>query len=154
MFYSSIIKKLVYFGENKILGCVKDVKIDYATGKILELSAGSFLKLKKESAYVKNIKIEEDRILFLDLNNKSVNAGISEAGNIINKEVYTESEEFLGRVKDFKIDLRFWRLADIRVKSFSSSKKLIIGEEQIVSIDKEKIIVKDGIIEDAVASAA
>ncbi|MGC9049100.1 MAG: PRC-barrel domain-containing protein [Patescibacteria group bacterium] len=75
-------------------------------------------------------------------------ADFREEKNIIGLMVYTQGGIFLGRVVDFEIEPNSGQIVKYFVKSKNPIKnlfqrKLVISKEQVISIDKEKMIVED-----------
>jgi len=67
---------------------------------------------------------------------------------IIGLPVYTESGNYLGQVVDLKIDLETGQVENYFIKSHNFLKNLfqgylIISSKQVLSISKEKIVVRD-----------
>ena len=67
---------------------------------------------------------------------------------IINLPVYTQSGSYLGRVVDLEIDSSTGRVEKYFVKSHNFLKnlfqrRLIISADQVLSVSKEKIVVRD-----------
>jgi sporulation protein YlmC with PRC-barrel domain len=73
--------------------------------------------------------------------------------------VETESGETLGKLVDLTLDIDTYAVTDLRVAKSSLLSKLLpsdlqIHVSQVVSISKEKIVVRDSTVEDAVAKSA
>lgn len=67
---------------------------------------------------------------------------------LINLPVETQSNEFLGKVVDFEIDIANYQIKKLHVKSSNLIRGLfegvlIIDQSQICEITREKIIVED-----------
>ncbi len=70
----------------------------------------------------------------------------------INLPVYTRSGNYLGRIVDLEINAESYRVEKILVKSSNTFKnlfqgRLIIDVSQIVSVSKDKMVVKDNLKE-------
>jgi len=67
---------------------------------------------------------------------------------IIGLPVYTESGNYLGQVVDLEIDSETGQVKNYFIKSHNFLKNLfqghlIIGEKQVLSVSKEKVVVRD-----------
>lgn len=156
MLFSSIKNTFIYSPENLNVGKVKDAIVNYNTGKIDGLAIGSVFGFKSKMAKAENIKIIENKIIADPKNFFKISSEDKEnQGSIIGFKVYTESDKYLGKVKDFDINTYLWRLSQIFASSRINSKnQLIISDSQIISISDEKIIVKDLAIEEAIPNLA
>lgn len=72
--------------------------------------------------------------------------------DIIHLPVETKTGQSLGRVVDFEIDSLSGKIVNYYVKSGNVieglfKNELIISQSQVVSLDKEKMVVEDGVIE-------
>jgi len=153
MFYLDILKKHIYNSDKKNLGEIKEVNVNYNTGKVTGLIVSSFLKFKKQIVVIDELKIENG-IFFCGGALKNYRKNNLGDNSIRNARVYTESNDFLGRVKDFEINEFNWLVVNIIIKKYSTKETLVINQQQIVSMDRKKIIVKDLTIKEAVPSAA
>lgn len=152
MLFSFLKNKTVLSKNGKKIGRIKAADIDYGTGKICGLVIGSVFNFNKQFIPAKNLIINDDLIYseetenFIEKNDK---------GDLIGFRVYTENGNYLGKVGDFDINIFLWRLSLIFASQRIGSKKsLIIEDNQIVKINKGKIIVKDLSIEEAVPNLA
>jgi sporulation protein YlmC with PRC-barrel domain len=73
--------------------------------------------------------------------------------------VETESGEGLGKLVDVTLDLESYRVTHVAVAKSRLLSKLLPSElsvavEQIVSVSKEKIVVRDGVVEEEAARSA
>ena len=73
--------------------------------------------------------------------------------DIINLEVYTQSDQYLGRIVDFEFDPPSQTIVKYYIKSRDIikellQKELLVAKDQVISISKEKMIVEDSIIEE------
>ena len=73
---------------------------------------------------------------------------------LINLPVYTESDQHLGKISDFEIEASSNYIVKYYIKPESLikelvSKELIVSSEQVISVDKEKMIVEDNIVKSA-----
>ena len=71
--------------------------------------------------------------------------------NLINLPVYTQSGEILGKIKEIEIDPSTQAISRYFIKSNQmikrlSAKQLIIRPNQVISLDKRKMIVEDAVI--------
>lgn len=69
---------------------------------------------------------------------------------IIGLPVFTQSNQYLGKICDFELDTATQKIARYHVKSEQLIKgiladKLIIAVEQVFSIDREKMVVLDSV---------
>ena len=69
---------------------------------------------------------------------------------LINLPVFTQSEQTLGKICDFELDSETQKIIKYHVKSEKLikellAKELIISSEQVISIDKEKMVVEDSV---------
>lgn len=69
---------------------------------------------------------------------------------IIGLPVFTQSNQYLGKICDFELDSATQKITKYHVKSEQLIKgiladKLIIASEQVFSIDKEKMVVLDSV---------
>lgn len=153
MLFSSLKNKIIRTEGGEIIGKIKAVNIDYGTGKICELAAGSIFSFKGKVIDIKSILLDGNKII-----SKSGFKSFEDSphkGNIIGVKTYTESGVYLGKVKDFDINSYLWRLSHIlAAKRINSKNPLIIGDDQIVSISAKNIVVKDLVIEEAVPNLA
>ena len=70
---------------------------------------------------------------------------------IINLKVETKSGQKLGRVADFIIDANTYTITTYHIKSKNIieglfKNELIINQSQVITIDKEKMVVEDNVI--------
>lgn len=70
--------------------------------------------------------------------------------DIIDLPVYTQSNQALGKIADFELDPETQKISKYYVKSERTikellAKELIISAEQVISIDKDKMIVEDNV---------
>lgn len=73
------------------------------------------------------------------------------AKNVIGLPAETESKQKLGKVYDFDIEISSHIIKSYSIEGgFLSSKKLLISRNQVVSIDKEKMVVKDSVIKEEI----
>lgn len=124
-------KSGIFFSKNEIS------KISAQEKEVFIIDKAKALKNKKES------KEEE----FLKSKIKEI---ISSKVYILKEKVETESGNYLGIVRDFAFDDVSWRIKNISVadkvlmKFFT--RELVIPDEDILFIDKDKIIVRDGFV--------
>ena len=70
--------------------------------------------------------------------------------NLINLPVFTQSNQLLGKISDFEIDpdsqsiLRYYIKSHKLIKALLS-KQLVVHRSQVISIDKEKMVVEDAV---------
>lgn len=143
---------LPILAENKTVANLKDIVLDHENGLFLSLiTSNNLYVLAKDIKKIENNKIVIDssdslrKINEIPLKIKNV---IKKNVSIKNNNVYTQSGENLGRVLDFEIDLITNTLSRLYASGGNIIKKLIRGEliinkEQIISIKKDKITVKD-----------
>lgn len=67
-----------------------------------------------------------------------------------NLPVYTKGEEFLGKIKDIEINNSDHRVNKYIIKSANvvkrvSGEEIIISPNQVISLDKQKMIVEDSL---------
>ncbi|MBU0731402.1 hypothetical protein KKC88_00810 [Patescibacteria group bacterium] len=74
---------------------------------------------------------------------------------ILNLPVYTQSEDFLGRVIGFEVDAANHQIVQYHVGSSSSMKNILtntpdflISENQVIEVNEEKMIVEDLVIKE------
>lgn len=70
--------------------------------------------------------------------------------DLIGLPVFTQSNQALGKICDFELDPTIQKITKYYVKSGKLikellAKELIISSEQVISIDKEKMIVEDNV---------
>jgi len=70
--------------------------------------------------------------------------------DLIGLPVFTQSNQHLGKIFDFELDKQTQKITRYYIKSEQLikeilAKKLVIAAEQVVSIDKEKMIVVDNV---------
>lgn len=73
--------------------------------------------------------------------------------------VETESGETLGHLVDLTLDVDTYAITDFHVVKSSLLSKLLPSElqvhiSQVVSVSKEKVVVRDNVVEDAAAQSA
>ncbi len=71
--------------------------------------------------------------------------------DLINLPVETKSGQSLGRIVEFEIDVLTGKIVNYYVKSGNVIKglfkdELIINQSQVVSLDKEKMVVEDNVV--------
>lgn len=145
--YNQILGLSVTGESGKSLGKVTDLVLDYETGKFLALFIEGQKVIKSEQ--IKNV--DKDQILVShevegalpsDKIQKMIQSKIKIKGN----KVITESGTHLGKVVNFEIDLNLNRLSFIFVKDKLLGKSMDIAWDQIISIKKEAILVKDEVV--------
>lgn len=135
------------------LGRVKDLIIDYETGEFLALLVGEGILTSLEIVEIDKVNnFLPDRVMVRDdtsleiLESGRIQEIIQSKIKIKGNKVMTESGTDLGKVTDFEINLNSNRLSSISVKNKILGKPLIISYNQIISIEKDAIIVKDGVV--------
>jgi len=142
------------------LGKIKDFIIDPSCGKFLGvfcINAGFIFTAKYfiKTEYIKKfgenaIMIEDEKYLENPYQNETVLNLIKAKIKIKDNRVITESGSDLGEVKNFEVDLISNKISTIIVSGgifrdlFRG--ELIISSQQIISIGKDAIIVKDAVI--------
>lgn len=133
------------FGD--LLGQVEDLIIDPETGKFLALIVKGQKVIKAEK--IRNF--DEKQVLVSGkagetLLSDKIQEIIQNKIKIKGNKVMTESGTRLGRVIDFEIDLVSNKLSTIFVRTKILGKPLMISWNQIISIGKEAIVVRDQVI--------
>ena len=77
------------------------------------------------------------------------------SSDLINLPVYTQSGRYLGRVDSFEIDLDNNMILRYQVKTGLIKglwhQQLIVDKSQVISIDKEKMVVEDNTVKEPMA---
>ncbi len=140
--YNNLINLPVYYEDNKI-GIISDIFISPENGLFMYL-------ILNNKQYLEAVNIKEilkNKVIVK--NNNCLNKITKKYNNlIINNNVFTQLGEKIGKVSDFEIDLMINRLSKLYVSGGNIIKNLIRGEliinkDQIISIEKEKIIVEN-----------
>jgi len=74
--------------------------------------------------------------------------------NLIGLAVYTKSEQYLGKIRGFEIDPVSHAILKYHIQSSSLLKKLfqpklIIDSKQVISLNREKMVVEDGVVRES-----
>lgn len=160
MKHSKITKlAVISIGSGENLGEIVDLVIDYDNGKCLALlvQPESILAAKKIVLIDDVGNFGDDAVMVPDekavvplKDNEDIVRVVGSKVKIIGNEAVTYSGEQLGEVKDYAIDGTSYKLAKLFV-STGLFKDLFRGElavtaNQIISIGKDAIIVKDAVV--------
>lgn len=163
---SMILRPVLLQEEKALVGVVEDLIIDTDTGILLGLLVREGFGKKNQKALAQKDIVGIGQNFFL-VKSYSVLGEIDEFVRlkrvidrdikILKNKVYTESGVFLGKVYDFTLDLTDTKLSKIYVRPSGIrilSNDLIISSKQIISIEKDKIVVEDTKIKDKVPAKA
>ncbi|MEI6266809.1 MAG: PRC-barrel domain-containing protein [bacterium] len=151
-------KPVILQREKAVVGLVKSFVIDPETGELVGLLVlEGFGSRNLKSLAIKDVTtITKEYFLIGSYENLGELDEIVRIKKVLDKKiginkcnVYTVSGKFLGRVKDFSINLTFMRLEKIFVDSLwiiSTARHYIISFNQIISIEPGKIIVEDATV--------
>lgn len=135
------------------LGEIKDLVVDYDNGKFLALVVGEGTLAGLRIIKVDKVKnFSRDRVMILDTRSLEVMTPgriediIQSKIKIKGNKVITENGTNLGKVIDFEIDLDSSRLSFIFVRTKILGGPLMVFYDQIVSIKKDTIVVKDEVV--------
>jgi len=135
------------------LGEIKDLVVDHDNGKFLALVVGEGILTGSRIIRVDKVRnFGRDTVMILDSRSLEVMTPgriqdiIQSKIKIKGNKVITESETNLGKVMDFEIDLESERLSFIFVRTKILGGPLIVSYNQIVSIGKDAIVVKDEVV--------
>lgn len=156
-FISKIIgAKIILFQERAIIGMVKRVLIDPSDGAFVGLAVNALHNNKEMYIPLTEIKgFGQGLIIIEELSSLSDSEEVIKIKEVLESEpkianslVVTENGQKLGRVEDATLDLRIAQLKKIYVNprylKGILGDQLIIDAKQIVAIEQERIIVKDG----------
>lgn len=148
--------------SNKEIGKIKELIINFETGKLLGFQLSEGLLKEQRVLRLEDVKEIKDNKIFVD-NDISIkplhNFGqfeelLKKDIKIKNNNVVTESGKELGLIVDFYIDEVSYKIDKLFVKnSFLRDLfkgKLIISFDKIVSISKNAIVVKDDFVKDKI----
>jgi sporulation protein YlmC with PRC-barrel domain len=62
---------------------------------------------------------------------------------LINLPVYTQSDEYLGKVISFDLDAESFLIKKFSVRKYFASGELLIAKDQVVAIDADRMTVVD-----------
>jgi sporulation protein YlmC with PRC-barrel domain len=163
-FASELLQKKVVLNREKVIaGVIYDIVIDPANGNFIGIVVKEGFGKERLKALAEKdiIAFGLDFVLITEYLALGEVEEIVRIQNIISKKihlikskVFTESGVYLGRVYDYTINLDEKRLSRLYIrgpflsKSFSFLENKIISYEQIISIDKNKIVVADTKIRD------
>lgn len=136
------------------LGEIEDLVIDYETGKLLALLvSGGGVMAGLRIVRTENIRnISQEQVLVRDdasleiLGPSRIQDIIQSKIKIKSNKVITENGTNLGKAIDFELDLESERLSCISVRTKILGKPLVVSWDQIVSIGKEAIVVKEEVV--------
>jgi sporulation protein YlmC with PRC-barrel domain len=150
-----LVKQAIQSGEGALVGIVEDLIINpdngelagfvvregFGINKLKTLGAKDVLGISSDFYLIPNYETlgEMDEIVRLKV---ILDKGVKIIGN----KVFTFSGRYLGRVTDYKVDLRLFMISQIHVKMMVFGyfgKQHIIAYKQIISIEKDKIVVDD-----------
>ena len=69
------------------------------------------------------------------------------AKKILGLRVETQTKKYLGQIFNFVVDVENQSIISYEVKKSFSKKELIISSSQIISFEKDKMIVKDNVVD-------
>lgn len=152
---SLITKPVVLEQERAVVGVIEDLVIDPANGNLLGfLVREGFGKKKKKALAIKDLVGIGTK--FIIVKSYSVLGDIDEIVrikkvidqriHILKNRVFTVSGSYLGRVADFSIDVELSQLTRLYVSPGilgALKSQHIIGYQQIISIEEDKITVED-----------
>lgn len=131
-----------------VISLITGVSIDPENGSVVALKCG-FKQILTPFDIVKwdkFVHINDNESLTTKENVIRLQTIPNGSDDILYKPVYTENNEFIGRVYDFTIDTKAMMLWQIFIKKkflFYTTFETIIQYKNIVEIKKDKIIVKD-----------
>ena len=155
------LKPVLLRKEMALVGVVENLIVDPETGKFAGL-------LVREGFGKKNLKTLPEKDLLSITSEFYLISGYQALGDIdeivrlkeiidkkvpiVGEKVYTVSGKYLGKCRDYTLDLDRFKIDKIYVSFwslFSNFKEYAIAFSQIVSIEKERITVEDAVIEAA-----
>jgi len=151
-------KSVILRREKAVVGVVSSLVVDTDTGEMVGLLVlEGFGRRKIKSLAIKDVvTITKEYFLIDSYENLGELDEIIRIKKVLDKKiiikkcrVYTVSGKFLGRVKDFSVNLTAMHLEKIIVDSLwtiSSAKHYLISYSQIISIEPGKIVVEDATI--------
>lgn len=164
--YNQIIgSPVLVVSNNKEIGKVKELIINFETGKLLGFQLSEGLLKELRVLRLEDVKEMKDTKIFVD-NDISIKPlhNFSQFEDLLKKEikikdnnVVTESGRELGTIVDFSLDEVSYKIDKLFVKnSFLRDLfkgKLIISFDKIISISKSAIVVKDDFIKDKISES-
>lgn len=126
-------------------------KIGFCQDLIIELETGKFLGIileNKKAILASDLQDFRENTFFIDHRNRVVSLKkIDKAIKIVGLRVVTEAGNYLGKVRDFEVELEGANLKTIVVRTSPLKMflqgELVITPEQIISISKDMIVVSD-----------